>query len=189
MQRGWFRSAITHADLDQDVLWRLLGILDKNVKIAILVKTSRVQEFIFHVTTVAPSVRLNQIDVGKRRLRILVQVLHVRVRRGAVEVEVVFFKVFAMVALAVRQTERTFFENGIFAIPQGHAETQQLLVIADPSKTILAPVIGARPGLVMSEVVPGISILAVIFANRTPLPLAQVGSPFSPRCLNRARLF
>ena len=54
---------------------------------------------------VAPPVRLDQIVVGKRRLRILVQVLHVGMGGRAVEVEVVFFNVFAVVGLAVRQAE------------------------------------------------------------------------------------
>ncbi len=113
-------------------------------------------------------------------MRILVEILHVGMRGGAVEIEVVFFDVFAVVGLTVRQTERTFLENRVFAIPQGHAEAQQLLVIADPGETIFTPVISARSCLVMSEIVPGISILAVVLANRTPLPLAQVGPPFSP---------
>ena len=178
MQRGRLGPAITHADLDQDVLRRLLGIFHKNIEVAIFVEDARIQQLIFHVATIAPPVGLDQIAVGKRRLRILVQVLHVRVRRRAVEIEVVFLDVFAVVALAVRQAEHTFFEDGVFAIPQGHAEAQQLLVIADAGKTILAPVIGTRSGLVMSEVVPGISILAVVLANRTPLPLAKVGPPF-----------
>ena len=69
-------------------------------------------------------------------------------------------------------------QDGVFTIPQGHAEAQQLLIVADPGKAILAPVVGTGPGLVMSEVVPGISILAVVLANRSPLPLAQVGSHF-----------
>ena len=34
-KRGWLRSAITHADLDQDVLGCLLGILDEDIEVAI----------------------------------------------------------------------------------------------------------------------------------------------------------
>src|SRR5271156_30580 len=104
-------------------------------------------------------------------------------RGRAVEIEVVFLDVFAVVGLAVRQTERSFFEDGVFAIPQGYAETQQLLVIADPGEAILAPVIGARSRLVMGKVVPCIPIGTVVLADRAPLPLAKIRSPFSPRCL------
>ena len=180
---GRLRPAITHADLDEDVLRRLLGILHEDIEVAILVEDTGIQQLVLHVATIAPFVRLDQIAVGKCRLRILVQVLHVRMCRRAVEVEVVFLNVFAVVGFAVRQAEHAFFEDGVFAIPQGHAEAQQLLIIADAGKTILAPVIGAGAGLVMGEVVPGIAILAVVLANRTPLPLAKVGSPLSPGAL------
>src|ERR1700730_8887321 len=109
--------------------------------------------------------------------------------RRAIEVEVIFLDIFAVVGFAVRQTEHSFFKDGVFAVPKGHAETQQLLLIADAGKTILTPVIGAGSGLVVGEIVPRISIFAVVLANRTPLPLTKVGSPFSPRCLGGTRLF
>jgi hypothetical protein len=35
--------------------------------------------------------------------------------------------------------------------------------------------------MVVREVIPGIAVFAVVLANRAPLPLAQVGSPFLPR--------
>ena len=43
-------------------------------------------------------------------------------RGRAVEVEVVFLDVFAVIALAVGQSEQPFFEDGIVAIPQRQAE-------------------------------------------------------------------
>src|SRR5208337_3566949 len=115
---------------------------------------------------------------GICRLRILVQVLHVRVCRRAVEVEVVFLDVFAVVGLAVGQAVHPFLEDRVFAVPHGYAEAQELAKIADTGHAVFAPVIGARAGLVMSEVVPGVSVLAVVLANCTPLPLAQVGPHF-----------
>jgi hypothetical protein len=60
-------------------------------------------------------------------------------RRRAVEVEVVFFDIFAVVALAVRQTEEAFLEDWITAIPQGHTEAERLLVVADAGKTVFPP--------------------------------------------------
>src|SRR6266481_1931366 len=97
--------------------------------------------------------------------------------RRAVKVEVILFDILTMVAFAIRQSEETLFENWIVAIPQGHAKAEKLLLIADAGKTILTPVVCARTGLVMGEVVPGISILAVVFTNRPPLALAQVWPP------------
>src|SRR5580765_6938394 len=110
-------------------------------------------------------------------------------RGCTVEVEIVFLDIFTVVGLAVRQTEGTLFEDGVVAIPQGHAKAEQLFIIADAGKTILPPVIDTGSGLIMREVVPGISILAVVLAHCTPLPFAKVGSPFSPRRLGGTRLF
>ena len=50
-------------------------------------------------------------------MRILVQVPHVRVRRSAVEIEVAFLDILAVIALAVGQSEETFLENRILAVP------------------------------------------------------------------------
>jgi len=39
----------------------------------------------------------------------------------------------------------------------------------------------------MGEIVPGVAVIAVVLADRTPLPLAEVGAPFFPGdvCLAR----
>src|SRR4029077_20047148 len=99
----------------------------------------------------------------------------------AVEGEVIFLYVFAVISLAVGQAEQAFFEDRIAAIPQGDAKTQELLGIADPGQSILAPAVCPRAGLVMTEVLPGAPIRAVVLANRSPLPLAEVGPPLLPR--------
>jgi hypothetical protein len=78
------------------------------------------------------------------------------------------FDVFSAVGLTIRQAKHAFFQDRILAVPQGHAEAQQLLMIADAGKIVLSPVIGAGACLVMREVVLGIPILAVVLANRTP---------------------
>ncbi len=159
----------------------MLGVFHENIEVTIFVEGTRIQQLVFHIATIALSVLLNQIAIRKSCLGILVQVLHVRVRGGAVEVEVVFFYVFAVVGLAVRQPEHAFLEDGVLTIPQGHAETEQLFVVADTCKTVLAPVIGPRPSLVMSEIIPRISVLTIILANSAPLPLAKIRTPLSPR--------
>ena len=55
------------------------------------------------------------------------------------------------------------------------------MIIGDSGKTVLTPVIRARTGLFMAEVVPGVSVRAIVFPNRAPLAFAQVRSPFLPR--------
>src|SRR3954454_11935928 len=56
-----------------------------------------------------------------------------------------------------------------------------LMVIADSGEAVLSPVIGARPGLIVREVVPGIAVRTVIFAYGSPLPLAEIRTPQPPR--------
>src|SRR6185437_3253506 len=159
--------AIAYADLDEEIFRSPLGIFHEDIEVAISVKDSCIQQLVLHISTIAPLVRLDQIHIRESCLRVLVQVLHVGMRWRAVEVEVVFFGVLSMVGFAVRQSEYAFLENGIFAIPHGHAKAQQLFLIADAGKTILTPVIRTRSGLVMGEIVPGISVLAVVLANCT----------------------
>src|SRR5438093_4322694 len=40
----------------------------------------------------------------------------------------------------------------------------------------------------MGEIAPGVAVIAVVLADRTPLPLAEVGAPFLPGDLRLARL-
>src|SRR3981189_3305215 len=40
----------------------------------------------------------------------------------------------------------------------------------------------------MGEAVPGVAVIAVVLADRAPLPLAEVGAPFLPRDLRLSRL-
>src|SRR5262249_57433889 len=97
------------------------------------------------------------------------------------EVEVVPLPVLAVIPLAVRQSEEPLFHNRIGAIPQGEREAETGLVVADSRQPVLAPSIGARARLVVAEVVPRVTGRAVVFADRAPLPFAQVRSPLLPR--------
>ena len=83
-------------------------------------------------------------------MRILVQILHVRVSRCAIEVEVVLFHVLAMVAFAVGQPEEPLFQDRIFSVPHSYREAQYLVVIADSGQPILTPAIGPRSGLIVA---------------------------------------
>jgi hypothetical protein len=52
--------------------------------------------------------------------------------------------------------------GSVLAVPQGKGKAQSLLLIADAGEAVLAPVIGARAGLVVREIVPRIADLAVV---------------------------
>src|SRR5204862_4293607 len=60
-------------------------------------------------------------------------------------------------------------------------ETQSLFVVADAREAVFAPAVGSRPRVIVSEVVPGVAVRAVVLAHRAPLALAQVRTPLLPR--------
>src|SRR5207247_2810553 len=121
------------------------------------------------VAAPACAVRLDEVVVRKRGLRILVQVLHVRVRRRRIEIEVVLLHVLAVVRLAVGEAEQPFLDDGILSVPQRYREAEPLLVVGDAREAVLAPAVGARPRLIVAEVIPRNAALAVVFANGRPL--------------------
>ena len=106
-----FRAAIVDADLDQNVLGRFLGVFHEHIEIAVLVKHAGVEQLVLEFVAVAVAVGADQLIVGIRRLRIFVEILHVGMRRRAVEIEVIFLHVLAVIALAVGQTEQALLEN------------------------------------------------------------------------------
>ena len=104
-----------------------LGVLHEDVEVAVVIEDAGVEELILHLVPGAPAVRLHQVGVGKGRLRVLVEVLHVRVGRRAVEVEVVLLHILAVVALAVGQPEEPLLEDRVLAVPQGQAKQRRCL--------------------------------------------------------------
>src|SRR5262249_51639506 len=127
--------------------------------------------------------------VGIGRLRVLVETLHVRVGRGAVEVEVILLDVFPVVALAVREPEESLLQDGVLPIPEGEGEAEPLLVVGDPAETVLAPAIGPGTGVVVGEEVPGIAVVAVVLTHRPPLPIREIWSPLLPGEVSAASFF
>jgi hypothetical protein len=103
------------------------------------------------------------------------------VGRCAVEVVIVLLDVLAVIALAVGQAEQPLLEDRVLAVPQGNRKAQPLVVVAETGKPILAPVIGARAGLVVGKVAPCIAVLAVVLADGAPLALAEVRPPLLSR--------
>ena len=109
--------------------------------------------------------------------------------RRAVEIEVIFLYVLAVIALAVGQAEQPLLEDRVLAVPQGERKAQPLLVVAETGEAILAPVIGARPCLIVGEVVPGVAVLAVVLADRAPLTFTEIWPPLPPtlRCFGQTQ--
>src|SRR5882757_1873061 len=189
MKRGWLRSPIADADLDQDVGRPLLGILDEDVEVAIALEDAGVEQLVLHVLAATLAIRDDQVAVGVGLLRIFVEELHVRMGGRAIEVEVVLLHVLAVIALAVGQAEHALLEDRVLAVPERQGKAQTLPVVAQPGDAVFAPVIGARPRLIVREVAPGVAVLAVIFADRAPLALAEIRTPLLPADPPVARLF
>src|SRR5262249_691300 len=157
------------------------GILDEHVEVAILIEDSGIEQLVLEFVAAALLVGLDKVAIGEGSLGILVEILHVRVGRGGVEVEVILLDVVAVVPLAVGQPEQELLENGILAVPEGPREAEELLLVADPPQPVLPPAIGPRAGLVVAEVVPGVPGVAVVLPHGAPLPIREIGPPLAPR--------
>ena len=101
-----FRPAIVDADLDQDVLGRLLGVFHEHVEVTVLVEDAGIEQFILEFLAASAAIGLDQLVIRIGGLRILVEIFQIGVRRSAVQVEVVLLHVLAVIALAVGQPEQ-----------------------------------------------------------------------------------
>ena len=99
--------------------------------------------------------------------------------RSSVEIVVVLLHVFAVIAFAVSESEEALFQDGILAVPKREGKAKPLLLVANACQAVFTPAIGAAAGMVMGKVVPRVSVGGVVFPHRTPLPLAEVGTPKS----------
>ena len=93
MQVGRLPSAVADGDLNQQIFRRFFRIFDEHVEIAVLVEHAGVEQFVLEFIAPAAAAGVDKVGVRERRLRILVQVFHVRVGRRAVEIEIVFLDV------------------------------------------------------------------------------------------------
>ena len=64
-------------------------------------------------------------------------------RRRAVEVEVIFLDVFAVIAFVTGQAENALFQNWVALVPQRESKAEELSAVADASETVLVPPIDA----------------------------------------------
>jgi len=85
-----------------------------------------------------------------------------------------------VLALTVGQAKQPLFEDRVVAVPEGQAEAEVLLVVGDAGDAILAPAIGAGPGLFVGEEIPGITVRTVVLPDRSPLSFTEVRPPFLP---------
>ena len=101
-------------------------------------------------------------------------------RGSAVEIEVVFLHIFAVIALVAGEPKDPFFQDRIPFVPQRQRKADELTPVADSSEAIFIPAVRARAGMVMGEEFPGIPVGAVVFTHCTPGALAEIGPPTLP---------
>lgn len=66
----------------------------------------------------------------------------------------------------VSQPIETLLEYLVLPIPKGKRDTESLVVIRHPGKTVLAPSVGPGSCVVVWEEAPGVSIPTVILTHR-----------------------
>jgi hypothetical protein len=118
VNHGLLWAAVTNCDQHQNVFRRGLGVFDKDVEISVFIESIGVDQLKFCIVLAPPAILFRQPGVRKHPLRILVEHLQVRMRRGSVQVVVDLLDVLAVIALAVGQPEQTFFQNRITAVPE-----------------------------------------------------------------------
>jgi hypothetical protein len=63
-------------------------------------------------------------------------------RGRAVEIKIIFFDVFSVVALAISETEEAFLEDRILPVPKRECKTELLVLVRQTGKAVLSPPIG-----------------------------------------------
>jgi hypothetical protein len=113
-------------------------------------------------------------------LRIFVKAPHEAVGRRIVKVVKVVLHILTMIPLRVGQPEGPFFEDRILAVPEGSGEAESAIDIAENEQAVFAPAIDAGASMIVRKIVPGIAIRRVVLPHRSPLALAEIGSPKLP---------
>jgi len=175
-------------DPDQDVVRSGLRILDEHIEVTVAVEDSGVEQLVFGLALGTPAVLGQELRVGERGLRVLVE--RFQIRRGGCGVEVVveLLDVLAVVSLGVGEPVDPLLEDGVLLIPEREREVQVALVVADPEDAILAPAVGPAPRLLVRERAPRVAVGRVVLADGPPLPLGEIGPELSPGGLAARRL-
>src|SRR5262245_7374971 len=122
VKRRIFGPAIERFDPYADVLGRSFCVLDENVKVPIAVKHSGVQQLVFKPAPSPPLVLLDEVKIREFRLWVLVQILHVGMRRRVIEIEVVLLDVFTVIAFRRHKPEGTLLQDWIPSVPKRHSK-------------------------------------------------------------------
>src|SRR4051812_40582940 len=112
-----FRPTVENRNLYQNVFDISLGILDLHIKVAVLLEYSSIQQLIFWLMFIHAAILRNQHVVRKRRMRILVQILHIRMGWRAVEIEEILLFIFAVITFVAVESKNALLQDGVMFIP------------------------------------------------------------------------
>ena len=174
------RSAVLDRDAHEQVVRARLRVFHEDVEVAVVVEDAGVEELPLGLGPPAPRVLLDEPCVGVLPLRVLVEGPQVGMGRRRVEVEVALLDVLAVVPLGPREAEEPLLEDGVALVPEGQGQAEPLMVVRDPEEPILPPPVGARPGMVVGEVLPHRPAGRVVLADRAPLTLGEIRPPPLP---------
>ena len=179
MQRRLVRAVILELDAHQHLGRRGLRVGDVDRPVAIVVEHTGVEQLELRVLEAAPVV--DELLVGKRRLRIVVAPAQQCVAREAFEVPPVLLDVLAVVALRAGEAEHALLQDRVVAVPQRERETELVPDVGEAGHPVLVPAVRARARVVVRERRPRIAALRVVLAHGAPRPLAQIRPPLVPR--------
>src|SRR3970282_2492601 len=106
---------------------------------------------------------------GELRLGVLVEGLHVGVRRGGVEVVVALLAVLPVVPLRPRQAEEALLQDRVSPVPEGKGEAEAALPVGDPEQPVLPPPVGAAARLLGRKGIPTRAARGVVLPPGPPL--------------------
>src|SRR5271156_4370356 len=189
MQAGRIGSAIPGGNANQNILEIRFGILHENVEVTVVPKDSGIDQLVLGVFAGSLAVFNQKLLVWKFALWVFVHIFQVRAGRRSIKVVVILFYILAVIPFPVVKPKKALFEDRIFLIPHGQRKTDVLVTVAETGDAVFAPAVGPGTGVIVRQIVPGIAIRAVIFADGAPLAFGEIGSPTLPMdCSISARL-
>jgi hypothetical protein len=152
LQGGRLGAGVGHPDHHEQVGGVGLGIIDLHDPVPVLVEHAGVDQPVLRVEPAPPPVPGEQVGRGEGGLGVVVAPAVPGVAGDGVQVPPVLLDVLAVVGLGPGQAEHPLLEDRVAAVPQHQAQTQPLLHIAEAGHGVLAPPVGARPGMIVREV-------------------------------------
>ncbi len=181
VQGRCLRPLVGDPDLEVEVGGISLGVGRLDLPVAVLVEDSGVEELVLGLAAVPTAVLGDEVVVGEGALGVVVAPLQVGVAGSGIEIPPVLLGVLAVVALRTGEPEDPLLEDRVLAVPERQGEAEVLAQRGESGEPVLVPPVGPGPGVVVGEVAPGVTVLAVVLAHGAPAALGQVRAPGPPR--------